>query len=36
MSYGQNFAYSKTREQDIALMLAADVGFALSNLNNFV
>lgn len=23
MSYGQNFAYSKTREQDIALMLAA-------------
>ena len=29
MSYGQNFAYSKTREQDIALMLAANVGLRL-------
>ena len=25
MSFGQNFAYSKTKEQDIALMLAASV-----------
>ncbi len=25
MSFGQNFAYSKTKEQDIALMLAANV-----------
>lgn len=25
MSFGQNFAYSKTKEQDIALMLAAQV-----------
>lgn len=27
MSFGQNFAYSKTKEQDIALMLAAQVSF---------
>jgi len=25
MSFGQNFAYSKTKEQDIALMIAAQV-----------
>ena len=25
MSFGQNFAYSKTKEQDVALMLAANV-----------
>lgn len=29
MSFGQNFAYSKTKEQDIALMLAADVRYSL-------
>ena len=27
MSFGQNFAYSKTREEDVALMLAANVSF---------
>ena len=27
MSFGQNFAYSKTKEQDIALLLAANVCF---------
>jgi len=25
MSFGQNFAYSKTKEVDVALMLAANV-----------
>ena len=25
MSFGQNFAYSKTKEQDVALMIAAQV-----------
>lgn len=25
MSFGHNFAYSKTKEQDVALMLAAGV-----------
>ena len=25
MSFGQNFAYSKTKEYDVALMLAANV-----------
>lgn len=25
MSFGHNFAYSKTKEQDVALMLAANV-----------
>jgi hypothetical protein len=28
MSFGQQFAYSKTKEQDIALMLAAQVGYS--------
>jgi hypothetical protein len=27
MSFGQTFAYSKTKEQDIALMLTAGVRF---------
>ena len=31
MSFGQNFAYSKTKEQDVALMIAAQVE-ALSQL----
>jgi hypothetical protein len=31
MSFGQNFAYSKTKEQDVALMIAAQVE-ALSHL----
>lgn len=30
MSFGHNFAYSKTKEQDIALMLAAGVSCFLS------
>ena len=29
MSFGQNFAYSKTKEQDIAYMLAANVCISL-------
>jgi small subunit ribosomal protein SAe len=30
-TYGQNFAYSKTREQDIALMLAASAHIGTEN-----
>ena len=31
MSFGHNFAYSKTKEQDIALMLAASVIYSVSD-----
>ncbi len=35
MSFGQNFAYSKTKEQDIAYMLAANVRHFLNLANLF-
>ena len=34
MSFGQNFAYSKTKEQDIAYMLAANVSIETHTLKS--
>ena len=36
MSFGQQFAYSKTKEQDIALMLAAEVQVGTENKSNLM
>jgi small subunit ribosomal protein SAe len=36
MSFGQHFAYSKTKEQDIALMLAANVHVGTENCSNLM
>jgi small subunit ribosomal protein SAe len=36
MSYGQSFAYSKTREQDIALMIAAETHVGTENCSNLM
>lgn len=36
MSFGQQFAYSKTKEQDIALMLAAEVQVGTENCSNLM
>jgi len=36
MSFGQNFAYSKTKDQDVALMLAANVHIGTQNCSNLM
>ena len=36
MSFGQQFAYSKTKEQDIALMLAAEVQVGTENCSDLM
>lgn len=36
MSFGQQFAYSKTKEQDIALMLAAEVQVGTENCSSLM
>jgi len=36
MSFGQNFAYSKTKEQDIAQMVAANVHVGTQNCSNLM
>lgn len=33
MSFGQNFGYSKTKEHDVALMIAADVRSPINTLD---
>jgi len=36
MSFGHNFAYSKTKEVDVALMLAANVHIGTQNCTNLM